>query len=325
MEKVIPFITRLTERKQVHIYSAYDLSIHSALPLPELTPAADAKADVIIRTEKLRRPESADAGAEESFHFAGKEACLFWDNVGTFLVRDGNEIIVDPLPEADERLIRLPLLGAVLSVLLHQRGQLVLHASAVTVDSEAVVFMGGKGLGKSTTAAAMYAQGHCLLADDTVAISLDDQARSIVKPGFPQMKLWPEAAASSLGDDPDELPRLASGCDKRVRRVLDRFTQRAVPLRCIYALSPGPTLEVKRVDSQEALLRIIANSYASRFGKQLLRGAEAVSHLSQCADLASRIPVYRLNRPDSLGLLPAITELIAGAVRVPDGGQIRHK
>lgn len=294
----------------MYIYSAYDLSIHSALPLPELTPLAEAEADVTIQKDKLRWPASASVSPEGSFHFAGKEAYLFWDNVGTFLVRNGNEIIADPLPEADEQLVRLPLLGAVLSVLLHQRGELVLHASAVAVDGEAVVFMGAKGQGKSTTAAALYAQGHCLIADDTVAISLDDQGRLIVKPGFPQLKLWPEAAWSSLGDEPDNLPRIASGCDKRFRRVLDRFSERPVPLRCIYALSTGPNLEIKRAASQEALLRIIANSYAARFGKQLLHSAGAVSHLNQCADLAYRIPVYCLNRPASLGLLPAIAELV---------------
>jgi HPr Serine kinase C-terminal domain len=294
----------------VYIYSAYNLSIHSAMPLPELTPLAGAEADVIIHTDKLRRPASARVSPEGSFHFAGKEAHLYWDSVGTFLVRNGNEIIVDPLPGADEQLVRLPLLGSVLSVLLHQRGELVLHASAVTVDGEAVVFMGAKGQGKSTTAAALYAQGHCLIADDTVAISLDDQGRLIVKPGFPQLKLWPEAAWSSLGDEPDNLPRIASGCDKRFRRVSERFSERPVPLSCVYALSAGSTLEIKRATPQEALLRIIANSYAARFGKQLLHGAEAVSHLNQCADLAYRIPIYCLNRPDSLGLLSAVVELV---------------
>jgi serine kinase of HPr protein (carbohydrate metabolism regulator) len=66
-------------------------------------------------------------------------------------------------------------------VLLQQRGRLVLHASAVTVDLGVVAFMGGPGWGKSTMAAAMYARGHSIVADDVTAVRAD-KAHPVVHP-----------------------------------------------------------------------------------------------------------------------------------------------
>src|SRR5438876_3447079 len=114
---------------KMNLYSAYGLAIHSTMPLPELTPLVEVDHDVLIRRGKLGWSQQTHSGGEATW-FSGEEACLHWDQVGTFLVRAGNEIVVDALPGVEESLIRLPLLGAVLAVLLHQRGLLVLHASA---------------------------------------------------------------------------------------------------------------------------------------------------------------------------------------------------
>ena len=48
---------------------------------------------------------------------------------------------VDPLPGVEDSLLRLPLLGAVFSAVIHQRGFLGLHASAVAIDGHAVEFL----------------------------------------------------------------------------------------------------------------------------------------------------------------------------------------
>ena len=144
--------------------------------------------------------------------------------VGAFLVRGGKEIIVDAISGVEESLIRLPLLGMVLAAVLQQRGLLVLHASAVAFNGDAVAFLGGSGWGKSTLAATLYARGHPLVADDLVAVDVGGRENPIVLPGFPQLKLLPEAAAASLGDDAELLPRLASGFDKRSHRAANEFS-----------------------------------------------------------------------------------------------------
>ncbi|TGV75989.1 serine kinase, partial [Mesorhizobium sp. M2D.F.Ca.ET.145.01.1.1] len=87
-----------------------------------------------------------------------------------------------------------------LARLLHQRGLLVLHASAIAVTGRGAIFMGDKGAGKSTTASALIRAGHDLLTDDVVALDLANPNQPMIVPGFPQIKLAADAAAAiSLG------------------------------------------------------------------------------------------------------------------------------
>lgn len=295
----------------MYTYNAYNLGICSALPLPELEASAEAGADITIQLGRVNWSPPPDAfGSEElCFEVTTDAAHFFWAELGKFTVSGGTAIVIDPRAGVEERLLRLPLLGVILAVLLHQRGCLVLHASAAAVDGEAVIFVGNKGRGKSTMAATLYGRGHQLIADDVVALSIDERGIPMVLPGFPQIKLYPEAVAS-LGENYELLPELADGYEKRGRRVTDRFARQSLPLRSIYVLGRGPVATINQLDPQAALLSLIANSYMSRFGSQLLHDAEASAHLRQCTTLIREVPVYRLERPDDLALLPSVARLV---------------
>jgi hypothetical protein len=294
----------------LHCFATYGLHICSEIPLPELQPVEPGKADVYIIYRKLDWFPPAVDEAGTSFSFSPTEAYLHWDHVGTFLVRDGTQIIIDPLPDVEEQLIRLPLLGVVLAVLLHQRGHLVLHASAVALGDQAVIFLGAKGQGKSTIAAALYGQGHPLVADDLIALDLHNPLTPVVYPGFPQLKLWPEAAAASLGDDPGSLPRLNPEVDKRIRRLHGQEYIGPLPLNSICVLTDGPEVALKPLSPQQRVVQFITHSYITRFGDQLLRGSRGAVHLQQCAWLANAVPAHSLERPRSLDLLPRTVRLL---------------
>ena len=292
-------------------YNAYGLSIQSDVVLPELLPSPEEEPEVVIKLGKLGRP-SVVKNHHNSFHyhFGSEEAYFRWEDTAAFLVRDGREINVDPAPGAEEAMIRVLLLGVVLAVLLHQRGLLVLHASAVVLNGGAVAFLGAKGCGKSTIAAAMYSRGHLHLADDLVAINANGNGTPMALSGYPQLKLWPVAAASSLEEDPEMLPRVILKSEKRARRTADRFSASEIPLRAIYSLCGGPEGEVKKLKPQEGMFHLIGNSYMARFGSELLRDGAATKHFRQCAKLAGEVPVRQLARPDRLELLPSIAELL---------------
>lgn len=301
---------RAVEYPALYHYTAFGLHVCSTLCLPELALAGDGTADITITVAALDwRPTVIDADGT-CFEITPSEAYLYWDEIGAYLVRNGAEIVVDAKPGVDERLVRLPLLGTVLAVLLHQRGHLVLHASVVAIAERVAMFIGEKGHGKSTMAAALYAHGHVLMADDMATIDTDTSATPLVRPGFPQFKLWPEAALSSLGDDPDALPRLADGFEKRARRVTQRFAEQPLPAGGIFVLRIGPALEIRRLGSQEALIQLITHTYVARFGNQMLQGAAAAEHLRRCAQVVRTVPVYVLERPRSLALLPDIVQLV---------------
>lgn len=296
----------------MHFYTAYGLSIESAIALPELLPASETTADVVIKFGKvdcsLMKPYR---GSElMSQHVTLNEVTFYWGEAGAIKVKGNNEIVIDPLPDVEERMLRLPLLGMVFAVILHQRGLLTLHGSAVEIDGSAAVFLGGKGWGKSTLAATLYARGHQLINDDLVAVDFAANGSPVIIPGFPQLKLLPEAAAFALGDDPDTLPEIAKGYVKRARRGIERFSNKSLPIKAIYQIGKGTTLAIKPLNPQEAVFQIIANSFIARCTDALLEGNSGVKHFQQCMSLVRLVPVSRLERPQSLELVPALAQLV---------------
>jgi hypothetical protein len=296
-------------------YKAYGLTIQSELPLPELQSSAGAIPDVTVRLgEAIKRPPEGIT-TDPYTEITPDEAYLYWKDVGGFRICAGREVIIDPHPGLADDLIRLPLLGVVLAVLIHQRKHLVLHASGVEIKGRAVAFVGAKGVGKSTMAAALYAQGNNLLADDIVALNICGHSGDITMlPGFPHLKLWPDAVRSSLGDDPDSLPELTSGSCKRSRIVTDHFIDRAASVKCIYVLALGEDISIRPIKHQEALLSIIRESYLSRFARQIFQGEQASRHFKQCTTLVNTIDVCQLSRPRSLDLLHEAAKLVESHV-----------
>ena len=127
-----------------------------------------------------------------------------------FLVRQGREIIYEPLDGSDEDSIRVFMLGSCIGALLFQRGFLVLHGNAFEVDGQGVMCVGQSGAGKSTLAAEMMRRGHRVIADDVCPV---DSAGNAI-PGMPRIKLWQDSA-DKLGVNTSEL--------KRIRPLLEKF------------------------------------------------------------------------------------------------------
>lgn len=296
----------------MYFYSAYGLVIQSAVALPELVTTTLRNADVVIQRGTVQRSScELDMGLYR-FHAANQDVYFAWEQAGTFLARNGKEIIFETPPHVSEDLIRFPLLGMALAVILHQRQLFIMHSSTIAINGHAVAFVGCKGRGKSTTAAALYAQGHSLLADDVVAIDIHTNPNHpLIVPGFPQFKLWPESASAALGDDPQMLPRLAAGYEKRSRCAVEQFCSEPVPLKRIYLLSEGSTFAIKPIEAQIGLRHLIANSHIARIAAPLVQqGTGAISHFQNCINLANSVPVCWLERPRSLNLLPELVKLV---------------
>jgi hypothetical protein len=294
----------------MYYHFAYGLTIRSSIPLPEVVAVTATKPDVIIREGQVGRCPPVTISPGGYYCLTPGEAFFCWDGAGAFLVRHGQEIIVEPLSGVPEDIIRLPLLGMVLSAVLQQRGILGLHASAIAWHGGAVAFLGHKGQGKSTIAATFYAQGHALVGDDLVAVDVNDQGYPTVLPGFPQLKLMPEAATAALGDDPTQLRQLVAGYEKRARIATAGFSLARLPLKRMYILEEGETLEIEPLKPPDALLYVLGQSYPARIFRQGLPGKEAARNFTQCAGVAKQVPVFRLKRPRSLTLLPATAQLL---------------
>jgi hypothetical protein len=134
--------------------------------------------------------------------------------VARYLVCDGRTIDVAPEPGADAGAVAIYLEGSARGALIHQRGELPLHAATLMApDASCVVALcGASALGKSTLAAALSRRGWMLVADDLTRLAWDGD-RPIVWPSRDRIKLWRDAC-ERFGFDTDTLPRVRDGMEK---------------------------------------------------------------------------------------------------------------
>lgn len=303
-----PPATGKPERKR-RFYRAYGLTIASDVALPELEPAQPGVADLLIALAPVDMPKPSPEAAT-IFRFEPERQYLAWHAVGAFLISGGRRIDVEPAPGVDDALLAFPLLGPVMALLLHRRGLLVLHASAIALSGQGAIFMGDKGAGKSTTASALIRAGHELLTDDVVAIDLSEPDQPMIVPGFPQIKLAADAAAAIPLGQARVRPQAHPAIDKMQHRLHGVFSQSKVPVTRIYVLERGRTAQTIRLPGIAALPAIIKFSYVTRFGRAALSGDFAATHLRQCSGIANHVGVYRLEIPTGLDRIGEAVALI---------------
>jgi hypothetical protein len=295
----------------VHRYRVYGLSVCSELELPELCEASvEGPDDVEVQIGRV-----ADPPPEPSPHLrvraTPESAHFFWEDTGSVLVRGGRQIVVDPIPNVDQRELRLAVLGAGFSALLHQRGWLPLHGSVMDLHGQGAAFVGDMGAGKSTLAAALTARGHRLVADDVAGVS--QEGRALVHPAYPQLKLWPQTL-SGLGHDQAALPRLSASYDKRARRVDEGFSLDPLPLTRVYVLDRGVESRIEPISGQKALMALVRFSQAVQLNL-LCDAASSAAHFRRCAQLAAQVEVSHLVRPWSLDRLDDVARMIEESMR----------
>ena len=217
----------------------------------------------------LRASETADGVL---LHLAYSDGTQFW------LDRKGNAIWTAWSERSSLENAVSYLLGPVLGLVLRLRGIVCLHASAVAFDDSCVAFVGSAGAGKSTTAAAFARQGYGIVSDDIVGL-VERHGSFYVLPAYPHLCLWPESVSMLYGS-PDALPQLVHDWEKRQLALGEngtRFEVRTLPLKAIYILGarrPDTDPSVTDVADREALLTLVANTYATNLIDRTMRGEE---------------------------------------------------
>jgi hypothetical protein len=155
--------------------------------------SASAIVDVSIRRGRVPASltDATDTGPD--WQLTGNDSFLFGvPGLARFLVTGGHEITVEVEPNATESDASGFVLGTAFGVLLHQRGSLVLHGSAVANNGHAIAICGESGAGKSTLAAALCQDGCSFVTDDLCVVAPNENERPVVLPDGRRLKLWKE-------------------------------------------------------------------------------------------------------------------------------------
>ncbi len=311
----------LTPPTPQHRYSLHGLIIASELELPELTPSSsNAQHDVAIVRGSV--PDSLDGPTCTGLRWqVGLGAFLFEvEGLARYLVSDGKQITVEAVDASTGGAgdVRLYLLGTGIGCLLHQRGLLPLHASAVATPSGTWAFTGPSGAGKSTIAAWLKRrEGWPVLSDDVIVVD-DSRPEPRLQVGPPRIKLWRDAL-ESLDIATDGLVRDMTRLDKFhvVTTPTDANTggsfRALVLLDVVDGDEPAELLPMR---GHDAVAVVMASVYRMELAEHLRSPGEL---FLQCARLAGQIRVFRFRRPRSLGgfdaaLGPLLDGIIADAV-----------
>jgi hypothetical protein len=292
----------LTVPGAAYRYRIFGWGLLSELALPDLPPG-DA-ADSIDVTFRLGEAPSFDdpvqLGALVAYR---RDGCVRIEipGVAAYLVQRGREVVIEPQMALDAPDIRVFLLGSVVGILCHQRGELPLHGSCVEVDGQAVVLSGLSGTGKSTLAAAMVAGGARLLADDVAVAMRVDGGGFRIMPAFPRQKLWRDAL-TALDLLAGRRVRSSGDAEKFEHAIDDRFCPDPRPLALVCHLSRGldaaaePLLHTNGFEALQAV-----NEAVYRLGiGQAVNGQQMFAAV---AALAKSVPQLRLPVPDDLNAL----------------------
>lgn len=241
---------------------------------------------------------------------------LHFGGVATFFLFD-DRIACRVLDPAYAYMVELHLLGYVLSLWLELRGVLMLHAAAVEVDAHAVGFLATNKGGKTSLAASLMQLGHPLVSDDIVPLETE-LGGAVARPGYPQMRMWPDQAALFAG--PIERletvhPRLEKRRVPTGPGAFGTFTQaERLPLACLYLPQRvvGAPIEIAALSTATSLVTATEHSFAVGIVEGL--GLE-VERFGRLAHLIRHVPIRRLTYPDGVEHLPAVRSAVLEDVR----------
>ena len=115
------------------------------------------------------------------------KAFFYNKNIGLFEITNGKNVKLSLKKGISKEEIIKNFIFTPMALILFQRGNLVIHASASIVNSQANLFIGMSGYGKSTILLELIKKGHKMLSEDVSAISFSSGAK--LQPSFPLIKI----------------------------------------------------------------------------------------------------------------------------------------
>jgi hypothetical protein len=279
------------------IYKAFGLNISSVVALPELQKCSDklVNADIVIELADLATIWNELAEAN-SFCIVKDQKVIFQvPNVATFLIENGNNIIVSPMQGANENQVRLYILGSCMGALLLQRRILPLHGSAIAINGKAYAIVGDSGAGKSTLASAFLNKGFKLLSDDVIPVSLNFYNVPVVTPAYPQQKLWQESL-NAFGLNSVNYQPIFDRETKFTIPVHAQFSDDPMPLAGVFELVKidGDEIKLEPIDNLQVMYTLFYHTYRNFLVGQLgLREW----HFQMTASIVQSLRAYQLLRP----------------------------
>lgn len=241
--------------------------------------------------------------------------CKFMLNVpgiARYLVVSGSSVTIDPAVGVSRQLVEYYFRMAPLAALLYQRGQLALHASAISDGKRVILLAGESGAGKSTLMTAMLRRGWRMLADELAMLCLEEQGQIMVWPICPDIALWPDAY-EKFGME----FVCPTDCDanRRLCSFPEKFEVEPLPLQTIYWLGVHNNngCDVKTVNGADRFSSTGLLLYNSHIAHAL---CDQVAYMRIAAAIAQNVPITRLRRPRGTWSVEELADIVEKGCRL---------
>lgn len=266
------------------------------MELPELIPVQNSDVDVTIASGKVPEHLPEARGSGILFEACSDDFLFKFPGIGRFRVQNGSRITVQAEKNAFSEEIRLVLLGSSIGALLHQRGMLVFHGSAISDGKQTTIFTGQSGVGKSTLAAGLLELGFSVIADDISVIGQNVEQDFVVERGIPLLKLWK-----------DTLVQLNKADDlSKVRPQLEKFwlpipelKEGVSRLSRVVILSPSNSKDYNYLEiiGRDKFHQLRNNTYRLQFIDKMNQTEAHFKNLSRLVNSVQMFHVYRPHKP----------------------------
>ena len=199
-------------------------------------------------------------------------------------------------PDVDDSTLEHLLVDQVLPRVLAQQGELMVHASALSIDGRHALFLGPSGWGKSTLAGLLHRHGHTVLSDDCVQL-VEEAGRFGAIPTYPSLRLYADSLDELFPGLDDTAPVAAYTSKRRVPMVAPQAPVQACLVDAIYLLGDpegaGETFRISPLRPAETCLSLIKHS----FRLDLSDRQASARQLERCSEVARSVPAFRLDYP----------------------------
>lgn len=191
--------------------------------------------------------------------------------------------------------VRAALCGPIMGAILARRGLLALHATTVAFEGEAIMLVGDKHAGKSTTAAALCDAGACVVAEDiSVAQRRGDDI--FVRRGSQRLRL-DRTSPGAIGR-----PRHGLVLQHGDKEYVDVPGIADAEARLAMVVFLGPRVAHDRSAAFDRLTAAAATAglMRGRYGHDELLAPIANVHFTESAFIADQLECLRIALPNSI-------------------------
>ena len=313
-------------------YRIFDTVLNSSIALPEL-PAVSEENSPNVKNLVFRLTDSpliSQQSPEWLYHWYFPDgrvslACgkildtyyLRFPQLADFAIAPLEKtILCSPVGGVDKFTLRHLLLDQVIPRLLGHNGQLILHASAVRLNEEILLFLGKTGQGKSTLAMALHQHGCHHVTDDCVSLDFSENYVNCIG-NYIGARLWPDSL-TALSPQYLSVEKKTETGKTRLYFPFDHNDEPlSLPVKAIFFL------EILQEDHSESYCSIVPVAGADKFMEMnkhcfpldLTDQTSARSRFQNMSRLANSDTIFfaRLSYRKDYAVLPEICKTVLSA------------